>query len=846
MAASPLSRVVDNLRLALASRDGSALSDADLLRRFIDHRDEAAFAAIARRHGPMVMGVCRRVTRNREDAEDAFQGTFVVLVRRAAAIKSPRQLANWLYGVAYNTALKAKALAIKRRSKEMQVQQMPEPAVTEHESFAPELFAVLDQELSLLPDKYRVPIVLCDLEGASYKEAAQELGIGEKSLSSRLSRARAMLAKRLARRGSALSGIALAGLLGQKAATASVPIGLLLKTVKGAALVASGQVAKGLISARAALLAEGVVKAMLLSKLKVGTAMVALAVLAMLGLHYLARDAVAQKRDDPSAQAPKAADAAPQAAKEREKTDKKYRITGSVRVEGSGEPVAGALIEALIGGTSKFQCAEAATAKTGSDGKYTLDLAPGHVRLWRLQPPPGYYFKGLYEDLALSDSQPTVARDYFVRRGTIWEFLITHKPDQKLPRGLWITATCNKMFLNSAVDDAGVARLTFPSDAGAANVNVQGKSIKLDWQKGFRTNVVIRVAPVGKGPATYQLTDEAGKTGNLSAEGFAEIGIERGKLVIRVFCPEPGPMGELVGTVVDVSGQPIADAEVGLAFVWPGVSSSMADSEEHYVVTDAQGKYRIASIAKRWPDGKEQHLQLTVRKQGFAGRDTRSFLFNPAGDAPQTVEPIKLMPGCKVTGTVVDADGRPVAGAWVEPSGSYANRSQFAKTDSKGEFIVHDLAQGVVDLHVSYGMTFANKRCVAEADPRPITVKLQTVPQAPATAATVKADSAKPPAPRFLRVGSAAPEWDAGPWSDGKTRKLADYRGKVIFLDFWGIWCGSCLHALPIVEKLRAKYEPRGVVFLSLHTPGESEDTIRRLLDVKKSPLLFALDRDRK
>jgi thiol-disulfide isomerase/thioredoxin len=185
-----------------------------------------------------------------------------------------------------------------------------------------------------------------------------------------------------------------------------------------------------------------------------------------------------------------------------------------------------------------------------------------------------------------------------------------------------------------------------------------------------------------------------------------------------------------------------------------------------------------------------------------------------------------------------------VVGAWVQPGGQYAISVQFTKTDDAGRFTVRDLQAGIVSFSFNYGEFIADGRFLAERDPEAVTVKLRPLPK-PNQPVVAGANAAKDIGLKPLAVGTPAPEWMTGTWSDGQTRKLADYRGKVIFLDFWGIWCGPCLHQLPTVEKLRNKYEPQGVVFLSLHTPGEADKTIRRLLDSKKVSLVFALDRDR-
>src|SRR5216683_2430928 len=193
MATGQPSGVIQHLRRAMLLRDGARLTDGQLLKDYISRRDEAALAALVQRHGPMVWGVCRRVLSNYHDAEDAFQATFLVLVRRVASIASPELLANWLYGVAHQTAIKARATVAKRKVRERQVTEMPEPAAVEQDLWN-DLQPLLDHELSRLPDIYRVVIVLCDLEGKTRKEAARHLGLPEGTVGSRLARARVLLA----------------------------------------------------------------------------------------------------------------------------------------------------------------------------------------------------------------------------------------------------------------------------------------------------------------------------------------------------------------------------------------------------------------------------------------------------------------------------------------------------------------------------------------------------------------------------------------------------------------------------------------------------------------------------
>src|SRR5258708_5945540 len=175
MATKATDKFIEQLRRIVLFGGGPGLTDANLLRRFAEERDNAAFEAIMRRHGPMVWGVCRRILSNPQDAEDAFQATFLVLVRKAATLRPREMVGNWLYGVAHQTAIRTRALNAKRSGREKQVTNMPRLDAA-RANCQRDLQELLDQELSRLPDKYRAAIVLCDLEGKTRSEAARQLG----------------------------------------------------------------------------------------------------------------------------------------------------------------------------------------------------------------------------------------------------------------------------------------------------------------------------------------------------------------------------------------------------------------------------------------------------------------------------------------------------------------------------------------------------------------------------------------------------------------------------------------------------------------------------------------------
>ncbi len=253
MPGASMNRVLHFLRRAVTPAGSE--EDGDLLRRFIAQREEAAFAGLVRRHGAMVLGVCRRVLDNAHDAEDAFQATFLVLARRAASVRQPNSVASWLYGVAYRVASKARTAAALRPHTESTVIEPVASSDPVADAAWRELRPIIDQELNRLPEKYRAPLVLCYLEGKTNEEAARLLGWTKGTVSGRLARARALLRPRLARRGLALGAAAGVVLLGPTAA----PAALVESTLRA--------VFAGPVAAPAAALAQGVIKAMIVKKL---------------------------------------------------------------------------------------------------------------------------------------------------------------------------------------------------------------------------------------------------------------------------------------------------------------------------------------------------------------------------------------------------------------------------------------------------------------------------------------------------------------------------------------------------------------------------------------------------
>jgi RNA polymerase sigma factor (sigma-70 family) len=266
MAKGQLNGILQHLRRIAVCRDSAARTDGELLEGYLTAQDELAFEALLLRHGPMVLGVCRRVLRNEADAHDAFQATFLVFVRKAASIVPRARVGNWLHGVAYKTALKARAMSRQRRAKELQA--MGSPQAPPAEAVRHDLLARLDEALRGLPERYRAAIVLCHLEERSLQEAARQLGCPQGTVASRLARARSLLARRLARWTLSVSGPALTTALAHGAAPAPLPAALIAATVQAATVRVAGPAAAGVISAPIAALTEAVLGAMRMARWK--------------------------------------------------------------------------------------------------------------------------------------------------------------------------------------------------------------------------------------------------------------------------------------------------------------------------------------------------------------------------------------------------------------------------------------------------------------------------------------------------------------------------------------------------------------------------------------------------
>jgi RNA polymerase sigma factor (sigma-70 family) len=354
--------VLQYIRRLAGTRHTALSPDGPLLERFTAQRDEAAFATLVRRHGPMVLNVCRSVLRHEQDAEDAYQATFLVLARKAGSIRHPEAVAGWLYEVAYRVAVQAQADAARRRDLERRAPPLADADPTLDMTLR-DLRRVLHEELRRLPDKYRLPLVLCYLEGRSHEEAANQLGWSKGTLRGRLDRGREHLRRRLAARGVALSALLSATAVAPRV-TAEV---LVDSVVRGAA--------SGVLSARAAALAEGVTRAMFLTKAKLATAVLLAVGLIASGAGALAHQALVTRERPAGSPKSEVSNPKPTAAKPPTANDKDA-IAYAGRVLGpDGRPVPGAKLHMTVAwGYPHRPSPSPVYATTGPDGRFRFTV----------------------------------------------------------------------------------------------------------------------------------------------------------------------------------------------------------------------------------------------------------------------------------------------------------------------------------------------------------------------------------------------------------------------------------------------------------------------------------------
>jgi thiol-disulfide isomerase/thioredoxin len=377
----------------------------------------------------------------------------------------------------------------------------------------------------------------------------------------------------------------------------------------------------------------------------------------------------------------------------------------------------------------------------------------------------------------------------------------------------------------------GIAQLTLPARGGTYNVTFFHKEYrlftltpaKLSIETGFQPGRVVRTRDGEDDAVVFE--DSAGRTATLSgAEGVLTDG--QAEILFRTALPRKEDLLHVAGRVANRDGEPVADALVALG-------TSFRDGHNLWplhIRTGSDGRFAIGGLDRKIFDNTLQpEVFLMVKRDGYGGVETNPVAVDLAGnDAPVDLGTIRLSRGHSLRLRVLRPDGEPAVGAWVMPSGDHAIGSRFTRTNAEGRCEIRGLPIGALHIYVHLGQILHSLlTVVVEDDPEEVLVRLS--PPREVVPAEVPAAPAEPRRP--LAVGEQAPEWSVAAWTDGMERKLSDYRGKVVVIDVWGVWCSACLNAIPGLKDVQQRFRDRNdVVFLTIHSAGTELDEVRSLM----------------
>jgi RNA polymerase sigma-70 factor (ECF subfamily) len=835
MPTAGLQNVIDSLRTAASLQEALGQTDGQLLGRYVACRDDVAFEALVRRHGPMVLGVCRRLLTNHQDAEDAFQATFLVLVRKAASVRPRDKVANFLYGVAYRAAQKARAATARRQSREKQVRTLPEPA-TVADGIWQDLVPLLDRELSRLPEKYRLPLVLCDLEGRTRAEAAGQLRWPEGTVAGRLARGRALLARRLARHGLPLSGGVLTALLAENAASACVPVALVAST---------GKAATGAASDKVTLLTTGVLQAMVRTKIAVVMVGTLLAAVAAGSGGVLLHRAWAGKPAGPAA-AERAAEPPPP---DRGQGDRKpdraedaaarelKALQGEWKSAALGENGREASEKDLKGVRWTFQGARLRCTDAGGKvidwGEVRLDPGkePMHFDLVGVEGPnKGKTLLGIYK--REKGRVIICLRDPGKERPT--EFTSDRGSDQAM------------MTLESLKDPPAPAAKPEPPAKPEADA-MQGKR----WvvQGPDTLQLVGRAGPLGPPVKVPRFRLEPGQelvyTGEERTSG-GEGNTSRVRGEWRVWVVRANPDGGW--RLISRSTSTINAAQEMVSFSRFDLFPDGRVAENVSSDLQAESGLQLADL----PTDAAEAARGWTRQQERGGPTYRYRLLPPPGPGRCSLEMVResaldAAGGIRIKliytwnterglpesmqSEITYADGRRQHGttklgevkthdpAWCRAFAADAERYLAAEVTYRGVLARYGGEPGEVKTAVDKaGADLKEARRGLE---RPeFRERLDALLAEHALQAQYVVEAAER---RAALLGKPAPDWSTTDL-DGKPHALKDYRGKVVILDFWYRQCYWCLQAMPQVKEIAAQFKGQPVVVLGMNTDAREED----------------------
>jgi thiol-disulfide isomerase/thioredoxin len=334
----------------------------------------------------------------------------------------------------------------------------------------------------------------------------------------------------------------------------------------------------------------------------------------------------------------------------------------------------------------------------------------------------------------------------------------------------------------------------------------------LTFENGFRPDEISEIH-VDDQSGVNRITDKQGRKATLTG---ARVTVAKEAATIEIDVT-PVSTGKVIGIVVGPDGQPVEGAVVAIAL---GSRGGVIALTLLRATSDASGSFAVEGVPIATTKTSSAILKVIVTKKGYAGWDSEDCDLPASDETPRDVGRIRLDKGHSIRLRVVGSQDEPLQGALVTPRG-FAADTQATTTDVNGECVLQDLEKGTQQVYVRYGNLSANPKLIVGGPSAEAKIFLKPIPQSPTEQATL---------PMPVKPGELAPEFKVIEWSDGGTRKLADFRGKVVVLDFWGTWCGSCIKAIPKIKELQVKYKDQPVVFLSIHTAGTDMKQVKEML----------------
>jgi beta-lactamase regulating signal transducer with metallopeptidase domain/thiol-disulfide isomerase/thioredoxin len=531
------------------------------------------------------------------------------------------------------------------------------------------------------------------------------------------------------------------------------------------------------------------------------------------------------------------------------KAARKYYVEGTVRDATDQTPVAGAEIRLFLDAEPDVD-KKVRRGKTDQNGNYRIEVPLGDVRLRNPLLKPGYWLKpeDAIVSLKTTPDQPVVTHNLVVEPGPVWNVKVNgyfRNPDFRFvgmyevaddsKRAAWLKGEsvrfqkANPSSL-SLVDENGNGKITEPGKTRHFVLTASTELVELIADLEFDNTRVVSVKKLNNSEQTV-LIDANGHKATVSN---ASVSLKAGIPLLKIDGTTLESLGtqKLTGQIVDSDNRPLNEVKIGFAFGHKGGSGMQIES----VQTDSEGRFTAElPVPPRMIERADEHqVKLVLTKDGFAGKDSRYHSLS-TDLKPIDVGTITMQPGYSLTVKVLDAQGKPAAGAIVTPGDSYALRSEAVRTDEAGRAVVRNLPAGRLSLQTSHGNLHQRSDLVVIAEPdqkQELTIRVKEFEELRAEAAQLK------PIP----LGSLGPEFDVKQWSDGKQRKLSDYRGKVVVLEFWGIWCSPCISTIPMMQKLADRYETQGVVFLAIHTADGDLNEINKLRKQKQWKTPTAID----